>query len=164
MKREFLLTLNQNGEPLSKEVVDAIMAEHGKDIERLKGKFSDYDTLKEKAAMADSSQDWEKKFREAESSHENQVKELRFRHQLEKEVHRLGGRNQKAIEALLDLDALREDPSAVEQALLQVKSTCGYLFSEEEKAPSLAWGAGNTGNFPAPQTLAGALKERFERN
>lgn len=36
MKREFLQNFQINGQPLPKEAIDAIMAEHGRDIERAK--------------------------------------------------------------------------------------------------------------------------------
>ena len=43
MKREFLQSLGE----LSKETVDAIMAENGRDIEKTRASFADYETLKE---------------------------------------------------------------------------------------------------------------------
>ena len=41
MKREFLQGLQVEGAPLPKEIVDAIMAENGRDIENVKARFSD---------------------------------------------------------------------------------------------------------------------------
>lgn len=47
MKREYLETLDLgNGAKLSKEQIDGIMSENGKDIEAAKSKFADYDTVK----------------------------------------------------------------------------------------------------------------------
>ena len=46
MKREFLQNLKVGDQPLSKEVIDAIMAENGRDIEAAKKPFADYDTIK----------------------------------------------------------------------------------------------------------------------
>lgn len=46
MKREFLLNFKVGDQPLPKEVIDAIMAENGRDIEAAKKPFADYDTLK----------------------------------------------------------------------------------------------------------------------
>ena len=40
MKREFLQNIRLGEEPLPKEVIDAIMAENGKDIELAKGAAS----------------------------------------------------------------------------------------------------------------------------
>ena len=47
MKREFLQNLTVEGKPLSKEVIDAIMAENGRDIERTRAGFSDYESLQQ---------------------------------------------------------------------------------------------------------------------
>ena len=46
MKREFLQNLKVGDQPLSKEVIDAIMSENGRDIEAAKKPFADYDTIK----------------------------------------------------------------------------------------------------------------------
>ena len=41
MKREFLQNFKVGDQPLPKEIVDAIMEEHGKGIEREKAKHAD---------------------------------------------------------------------------------------------------------------------------
>ena len=46
MKREFVQNFKVGDQPLPKEVIDAIMAENGRDIEAAKKPFADYDTLK----------------------------------------------------------------------------------------------------------------------
>ena len=55
MKREFLQGLKVGENPLPKEVIDAIMAENGRDIEGVKARYADYDALKqaEKNIFAD---------------------------------------------------------------------------------------------------------------
>ena len=78
-------------------------------------------------------------------------------------VARSGGRNQKAITALLDLEALgqAEDPGAAAlEAVQALKKECGYLF---ETAPGYAVGTGAMGAQAdqEPQSLAGALREKF---
>jgi len=47
MKREFLQNLKIGDQPLSKEVIDAVMEENGRDIEAAKKPFADYDTVKQ---------------------------------------------------------------------------------------------------------------------
>ena len=42
MKREFLLEFRVEGHPLPKEVIDAIMTENGRDIQKVKANFADY--------------------------------------------------------------------------------------------------------------------------
>ncbi len=48
MKREFLNELGIS----DKDIVDKIMQENGKDIESVKSKFADYDSVKEQLAAA----------------------------------------------------------------------------------------------------------------
>ena len=52
MKREFLQGLKVGENPLPKEVIDAIMAENGRDIESVKARYADYDALKQAEADA----------------------------------------------------------------------------------------------------------------
>ena len=47
MKTEFLQNLKVGDQPLSKEVIDAILAENGRDIEAAKKPYADYDHIKE---------------------------------------------------------------------------------------------------------------------
>ena len=134
MKREFLQGLME----MPKEVIDAIMAENGRDIQQLR----------------QSAQQWEQKYNAA-----------RLEGAVSMAIAKARGRNQKAIMALLDLQALQqaEDLSAAaQQAVETVKADCGYLF---ETVPGYAPG---TGSMQAraeeePQTLAGALREKFAK-
>ena len=78
-----------------------------------------------------------------------------------------GGRNQKAICALLDLEALAkaEDlKAAAAEAVAAVKAENGYLF-ESRQPPRYAVNTGKAdpaaGNEPT--TLAGALRQRMRR-
>ena len=52
MKREFLENFKVGDQSLPKEIVDAIMAENGNDIENAKKPFSDYETDKQQLADA----------------------------------------------------------------------------------------------------------------
>ena len=52
MKREFLENLKIGDQPLSKEAIDAIMQENGRDIEAAKKPFSDYESIKTQLATA----------------------------------------------------------------------------------------------------------------
>ena len=53
MKREFLQELKVNDTPLPKELIDAIMAENGRDIEAAKKPYAGYDALKERLRIAE---------------------------------------------------------------------------------------------------------------
>ena len=172
MKREFLQNLQVGESPLSKEVIDAIMAENGRDIENAKSAYRDYDSVK--AALEEANrtieslqggENWEEKYRQAEEKHAAQLDALQFSHLLETAVGKSKGRSQKAIAALLDLDALQKSENreqAVENAVEALKTQCPYLF-ETALPPLYARGTGaDTGDrHEEPATLAGALKERF---
>ena len=47
MKREFLQEFRVGEEGLPKEVIDAIMAENGRDIQKVKANYADYEDLKQ---------------------------------------------------------------------------------------------------------------------
>ena len=185
MKREFLLNLKNGDQVLSKEVIDTIMAENGRDIEAAKAAFADYDAIKDQLAQAreaiqgyealdidgirKEAEAWQEKYRQAVEDHEKQVGKIQFDHILENAITASGGRNAKAITALLDMDVLREsqDPKhAMEEALEALKRDCGYLFHETTTPPPYARGTGTyTGNGDrGPETLAGALREKIEMN
>ena len=134
MKREFLQALME----MPKEVIDAIMAENGRDIQQLRN----------------SCQEWEQKYHAA-----------RLDSAVGQAIAKARGRNQKAITALLDLQALQQAEDlngAAQQAVETVKRECGYLF---DTLPGFAPGTGavQLGAEEEPQTLAGALKEKFAR-
>ena len=147
MKREFLQSLKVGDQPLPKDIVDAIMEENGRDIQA--GKV------------------WQEKYAQAQQQHEKALKDVTFGAFLDGAILRAGGRNAKAITALLDVDTLKESQNqndAIEQALAALKKDCGYLFHETQTPPPYARG---TGAAHAPQTdrattLAGALRERYE--
>ena len=165
MKREFLQGLKVGENPLPKEVIDAIMAENGRDIEGVKARYADYDALKQ--AEADAAKQWEERLSQQVDTHRREMSELIFSHNLEKAILSAKGRNAKAITALLDVDTLKssENQTAdLEQALQKLKQDCSYLFQSETPPP---YARGTGANQPevnkSPATLAGALLEKFER-
>lgn len=154
MKREFLQGLQVGDMPLTKEVIDAIMAENGKDIEAVKAHYADYDGLKEQ-------------FDKQVETHRREMSDLIFSHNLENAILSAKGRNAKAITALLDLDALKaseNQAAALEDALTELKQQCSYLF-QTQTPPLYArdTGAQVPETHKSPATLAGALLEKFER-
>ena len=146
MKREFLQNLTVGDQPLPKEVVDAIMEEHGKGVQKAKI--------------------WQEKYEQAVQEHEAALQQVKFEHLLETAIQKAGGRNAKAIAALLDVDVLRQstDTGAVDAALEQLKTQCAYLFSQTAPPYAVSTGAQVQQLGTAPATLAGALRERFEKN
>ena len=151
MKREFLQNLKVGDAALTKEVIDAIMAENGRDIEAAR-------------AMGNT---WEEKYNQAVKDHQQELNTLRFQSALDEAVRNSGGRNAKAIAALLDLDTIQgsEDLSgALKEALEEVKKEHDYLFAVQTP-PLYARGTGTQMGEPhqASTTLAGALREKYER-
>lgn len=150
MKREFLQSLQVGEQGLSKQVIDAIMAENGRDIQAAKGQ----------------AQDWQSKYEQAVAEHEKAMQDLSVSYAVREAISSLGGRNDRAITALLDVEALKaaQDPrQAAREQVLQVKADCGYLFDSPTPPPYAGGtGAQGAGAVMTPGTLAGALRERFE--
>ena len=96
MKREFLQNFKVGELPLTKEIIDAIMAENGRDIEAAKAPFADYDTLKGQLTEAQNTlkeikengqtieaaqakaTEWEQKYNQAIEDHKNQMADRDF--------------------------------------------------------------------------------------
>ena len=158
MKREFLQGLQVGENPLPKEIIDAIMAENGRDIEAVKAHYAENESV----ATA-----WEEKYNRALESHRQELAEVVFGHNLEKAIFAARGRNARAITALLDIDALKaseDQQTAVNQAVEKLKEECGYLFHGETPPPyARGTGAAAPNENKSPATLAGALLEKFER-
>lgn len=164
MKTEFLQNFKVGDQPLHKEVIDAILAENGRDIENAKKPFADYDAVKGqlKAAQEDL-----KAFEGVDVKQlQGKIKELTgmlsgkdeewqakldgmtFDGRIRDAIAAAKGRNAKAISALLDVEALRASKNQeadIKAALEAVKKDNGYLF-ETETPPPFAPG---TGSAPA---------------
>jgi len=174
MKREFLQEFRVGDQGLPKEVIDAIMAENGRDIQKVKANYADYEDIKAELSKRQQDQSfeeaakvWEEKYNRAVSDHKNQLAQMVFERTLGEEIARAGGRNAKAIAALLDMDALKESENqqdAIEKALEALKRDSRYLF-EGDVPPPYARGTGAYNGLQEthPTTLAGALREKFER-
>lgn len=177
MKREFLQSLSAEA-PLSKEVIDAIMAENGRDIQKTRAAFADYGQLKEELdrlrqdlqdqeQLRQAAAQWEQRCSQAARDHAVELARLTFDHRLEQAIGKAGGRNAKAIRALLDVDALRESEDqeqSLTEALEGLKAECRYLFAGDVPPPyAHLTGAWTAREDKAPTSLAGALREKFER-
>ena len=104
---------------------------------------------------------WQEKLTQAEQAHARQREEMI----LEQGISALGGRNRKAITALLDTEAIfaQEDPkAALQEALQNLKQDCGYLFADPIPPFSPGAGAGDRA-LHQPATLASVLKARMKK-
>ncbi|NLU24141.1 MAG: hypothetical protein GXW99_05375 [Clostridiales bacterium] len=171
MKREFLQNLKIGDAPLSKEVIDAIMEENGRDIEATKKPFADYDDIKKQLGEANTTiegfkaldvdgikkaaDDWKKKAEDAEKDRDAKIADMQFDGLLTGAVSAAKGKNAKAIRALLDVDVLKGSKNQSEDiktALEALKKDSGYLFETTETPPPYAAGTGKTP--PAKQYTA----------
>ena len=184
MKTEFLQNLKVGDQALPKEIIDAILAENGRDIENAKKPFSDYEAIKDQLKTA---QDGLKAFEGVDVGQlQGKIKELTgmlsdkdkewqakldgmaFDGRIRDAIAAARGRNAKAISALLDVDALRASKNQeadIKAALEAVKKGNGYVF-ETETPPRCAGGTGSApaGGKQAPASLAGALHEKYDNH
>lgn len=150
MKRSFLEGLN-----LEKDVIDQIMTENGKDIEAEKTKVtaaeSERDKLQEQLNTANEALD---KFKDVKPEELNQtIADLKqqlkdkddeyaakeadraFKESVSAAIKEVGGKNDKAVMALLNLDELKGSKNQKEDiktALEGIKKDNDYLFGSDE--------------------------------
>ena len=161
MKTEFLQNLKVGDQPLSKEVIDAILAENGRDIEAAKRPYSDYDHIKTQLDEAQktikglqeqdiegvrqSAKDWEEKYNQAVKDHEAKLADMAFDRKLEDAITGAKGKNAKAIKALLDVDTLKASKNQdadIKAAMDALQKESGYLFGDVQTPPPYSGGTG----------------------
>ena len=170
MKREFLQNFKVGDQPLTKEIIDAIMDENGKDIEEAKKPFADYDAIKEQlqtakdglkafegvdvaqlqsqittlnTQLADKDKEWQGK-----------LDAMAFDGKIKDAITAAKGKSAKAIAALLDIEALKASKNQdadIKTALDNLKKESGYLFEDEKTPPPFSTGSG-TGGGDKPLT------------
>ena len=165
MKREFLQNLKVGDQPLTKEVIDAIMAENGRDIEAAKKPFADYDTIKNQLDEAQktiqgfkdqdiegvrkSAKEWEDKYNKAIEDHKAQLADMDFEKRVEGAISTAKGKSAKAIKALLDIPTLKASKNQdadIKTALEALQKESGYLFDTDGGTPPpYSAGAGTGG-------------------
>ena len=128
MKREFLQNLKVGEASLPKEVIDAIMAENGRDIENAK----------------QAGNTWEEKYNQALKAHRQELDTMRFQAALEEALRGLAEATDQLARlyglwerpALLSLhfgDGVLTDPEA-DRAAEREDVSCGILSAEEFKS------------------------------
>lgn len=148
MKREFIKGLLPD---ITDEVLDKIMGENGKDVEGVKAKFADYDSMKTQLAEANTKlsgydPEWKAKAEQAEKDAAAKIADMQFDGLLTGAVSAAKGKNAKAIRALLDVDALKASKNQeadIKTALEALAKDNGYLFDTEPVPPPI--GAPGTG-------------------
>lgn len=169
MKREFLQNFKVGDQPLPKEIIDAIMAENGRDIEEAKKPFGDYDTIKQQLDEAQktlkgiqdqgtdletarkNAQDWEKKYNDAVAAHQQELANRDFNQRMESAITGAKGKSVKAIlgelgpEKIKSLKESKNQEADIKAALESLQKDSGYLFNTEGTPPPYSAGAGAGG-------------------
>lgn len=164
MKREFLQNFKVGDQPLTPEIIDAIMAENGRDIEAAKKPFADYDAIKEQLQTA---KDGLKAFEgvdvaqlqsqiatlntqlsDKDKEWQGKLDSMAFDGKIKDAITAAKGKSAKAIAALLDMDALKASKNQdadIKTALDNLKKESGYLFEDEQTPPPFSTGSGTGG-------------------
>ena len=155
MKTDFLKDLG-----LEKDVIDKIMAETGKDIEGYKAQVSQLET--EKANLTQqlgdantqiegfrsldvegikaAADEYKAKFEASEKKAKADIEKLQFEHALTGALSSAKAKNEKAVAALLDIDALKLENGTIiglEEQIKQLKADNDYLFESDAPAPKI---------------------------
>ncbi len=172
MKREFLENLKVGEQALPKEIVDAIMAENGRDIEAAKKPFADYDSIKEQlqtaknglkafegvdvAQLQSKVTELQTQLSEKDKEWQGKMDDMAFDSRIKDAITAAKGRSSKAIAALLDLETLKgskNQEADINTALEALKKESGYLFDDGKNPPPPY--AGGTGS--QPMTVGGTM-------
>jgi len=152
MKRDFL-----KGFGLEETEVNRIMAENGKDIERLKAeneaqrsRILELEQLIEEAnaKMEGIGGANLQEMQQQTEQYKLQMEQMQFDYALEKALKETGAKNMKAMKALIDPETLvfGEDGviEGLDEQLEQIKTECPYLFESGRKMPEIVMpSAGN---------------------
>ncbi len=171
MKRKFLEDMG-----LTKEQVDSIMTVNGEDVESAKSDleqvkteldqtkiqlqeanqtidgFKDYDQVKSQV------KEYRTKYEQSKADYENQIADMKFSATLESAIAAAGGRNAKAVQALLDLKSLKESKNQgadIAAAIEACKTDNDYLFGSTEPI--------NNPVGPTGGKVTGLTKEQFQK-
>lgn len=148
MKRKFLEDMG-----LTKEQIDSIMTENGSDIESAKGEidrvkaeleqtktqlqeanttidgFKDYEQVKSQV------EEYKTKYEQSKAEYEAKIADMQFGTSLDAAITAAGGRNAKAVKALLDVEALqasKDQTTDIKAAIEACQKENGYLFGATE--------------------------------
>lgn len=191
MKREFLeKLLKDKGIEDSKEVIDSIMAENGKDVEAAKGELNTVTAERDKlqGQLDEATQSLEKfkdvkpdelnaeieklkqTIKDKDTEHAAKIADMEFNAGIEKAITESGAKNAKAVKALLDIEALKESKNQkddIKSALEAVKKDNDYMFGSKEPInnPSVGStkGGGGTDNKTAALLAAAGLPPEDEK-
>ena len=160
MKKQDLVELG-----IADDIADKIFALHGKGIEAHKtaaeASRAEVEILKNQLTEANkqiadfkdmdiegikkAADDWKEKAEKVERDSATQLTAMKFDHAIESAIVNLKARNNKAVQALLNRDALKiKDDGTVEgldDQLTKIKSENEYLFADTKEPPKIVTGA-----------------------
>ncbi|MDD7513089.1 MAG: phage scaffolding protein [Clostridiales bacterium] len=144
-----------------KGIVDAIMAENGKDVEKYKTRAANLEmqlktaneTLEKfKDVDVDGLKGEVQKYKEAaakaEADGKADIEKLQFGYILDSALKSAGAKNTKAVKALLNDDGLKlngESIVGLEEQIKAIKEDNGYLFNDEKQPTIVRTTPGATG-------------------
>lgn len=168
MKREFLQNFKVGELPLTEEIINAIMAENGRDIEAAKKPFADYESIKEQLQTA---KDGLKAFEgvdvaqlqgeitklqgqltDKDKEWQGKLDDMAFDAKVKDVITLFKGKNATAIAALLDMSTLRASKNQdadLKAAMEALQKENGYLFGDDLGAPP-PYSPGAGGGNPSP--------------
>ena len=176
---------------LTDEQIAFVMAENGKDIGKVQKKLDDMiaekDKEKDRADTAEETlkkfegvdveaiktelADWQKKAKDAEAEYNKKIADRDFNDLLKEAIAGANGLNQKAITALLDVDALKASKNQKEDIASAIKSLSEaedskMLFKVEEASKphftSVQKSTGGSGTAMTKESIM-QIKDRTER-
>ena len=184
MKTDFLKGLG-----LSREVIDKIMAENGKDIAAEQKKTSkaeqDRDSYKEQAdnlqtrlddagkqiekfkkmdieRIQRTADDWKQKAEDATAEADKKIQAMQFDYALSDALAGAKAKNTKAVKALLDMDGLKYNDEKIvglDEQIEKLKADNDYLFESDKPAPKIVKGTGGGNPLPGGEVT----KEAFNK-
>ena len=136
---------------LTQEQIDFVMAEHGKVVNPLKSdrdsfetqlknakttlkSFEGVDVTELRTQITNLTNDLQKK----DEDHSSEIQDMKFNSAIKDAILKAGGKNEKAVMAILDIDSLKESKNQdhdIEDALKKAKEENDYLFQPEKEIP-----------------------------
>lgn len=168
MKREAIENLLKEvgvAEDKLKPVVDTILEDNGKDVEKYKAKNASLEAqLKSANDTLDKFKDVDieglkgevQKYKDAaaqaEADSKAEIERLQFGYILDGAIKASGAKNSKAVKALLDSDGLKlngESIVGLDEQLKSIKEENGYLFNDDKQPTIVRNTPGATGAYGA---------------
>lgn len=141
--------------------------EHAKTIEGLKNDLKQFEGV-DVSAITQKIAELEKTLAQHDEEHKKELADRDFQNLVKESITGAGGRNHKAIMALLDTDKLKESKNQKEDIAAELKELAAaedskMLFAENTQAVGSGNIVGNVrkGTTTATMTLGGAIAEHY---